>query len=285
VDSNYIFARKKGRQLSKEMRTKGYKGICNYGFITGKNWRIGGNSACHAGLRRAGENIDYVVDIVYPVKSAKSALQTDEMRIAYMDFIMNCKAYEGVIVNRNAKYCFHQGYVVANTDVPSNQLASCLFSLRMGNERPEMIKVWWELVQIGVDKDIAYIFAHSINILEGDVFFKGYVESHHIGINTGKMGVGGVYNFIDGVLEGANEDFYEATDYNSVNALFGYHGDFHSHFLEYVQKNIGESKGKKREYLFYGDKPKKINKTRFLYGYNFKSVALKLANEIRGRKL
>ena len=248
------FARKKAKEFVKQVDAANYPSIAYYGACTEKEFRPSGNHACHAGLgypRGYGGGalkgtIEYVIDAIYP----KEGLE-DSVRIAYIDFIMNCPAYKDVLVTTKAEEAYKDGYVLAKAERPANHLASCLFSLRMASERPKMIQTWYDLVELGVDKSVAYILCHSILIKDKQVFIIN-PETHHIGLNVRVMGRENVLNFITGTHAGIKKMPYsEDHNYLYVEGLFGRNGDFHPAVKAFIKEASKGGKVDDRPYLFY----------------------------------
>jgi len=269
-----------------------YAGICAYAFCTDSVLVESGNNACHAGLQfggrveeKLGGKVEYVVDAIYPSEVEKN------LRRSYIKFIMSCKAYKDVFVQEDVDLCLKRGYVLANTDVPSNLLASGLFSLRMGNERPTMINSWGILVDMGIDEAIAYVLCHTTRFNK-DKMILTCPEGHHIGLNIKVMEKEHVYNFLDGVASDPNPLYKEYNNYYPVEGVFGRNTEDKSKSIYRLIGNFFEVKHNgvvvkdERPYLFYRE-PKQIVKDYMSYVYNdkLKGFILELANLIEERKI
>lgn len=260
------FANEQGEQFYKMVRDNwDFPEECSYGFCYEQGgelkFRYSTNNACHAGLGyptgNSGEhmhNLSHIVDVIYPREEVDRNL-----RIRYIDYLINCPAYKDVIVkDKSVEELHDQGYLIANSDVPSNQLASCLMSLRMAWERSHITTTWGLLVEMGVDPDVAFIMSHSIKITDREIR-RISPSVGHVGIYVSTMNISAVYNFLDGVIANPNDNYRDNHRYMPVSSMFGSGGtDYHYGVFTHALRDVldGEEH-EEHEFLFH--KPPKEN--------------------------
>jgi hypothetical protein len=108
--------------------------------------------------------------------------------VPYLDWIVSESVYADAFLEDSAEQILRQGYCVTPSNIPANYLQSAMIALRKHWEIGHIAAVWWELVQKGVNKELAFVLGHFTATDGDDIYYCATGDGHRIfnGYNLSK---------------------------------------------------------------------------------------------------
>lgn len=90
------------------------------------------------------------------------AAQTDSEDVRYLDWVLNRSPWSSAFCSKDAEWCFKKRSVIMEMDVPSNLMVGGGVAVRRLWETVRIKQHWLDLTKAGVQEDLAYFLAASI---------------------------------------------------------------------------------------------------------------------------
>lgn len=173
---------------------------------------------CHVGLNYA-EVGKYILLNRLQFGYAKRPLP-DEIIDEYLMYITKHSPYKDAFYRKGGKKVREYGYVVMDTTVPANYMASALVALRMIWENPGIPFLWSKLVKEGVHPDVAYCHAYQVNCPDLKTVGTHPCNSH-TSWDGGRFIKKMVKNFITNNIQVKNASYIEGGKYAPMCFMYG----------------------------------------------------------------
>lgn len=200
------------------------------------------NQACHAGLSNLTSTKRVVSALMDGSGYAEGRGLAPEVELWFVDYILNRSPYAETFVTKNAKEALAYKYTVSSSDTPSNLMAAGMVALRRLWEYRRVAQAAYDLVQGGVNEDLAFLLGHLISCdttpTPGSGATWGFCHSGHCSINPNMMGFKEVRRFMEHTPIKPNKSFYENSYYNSYDNLFGAVTDRRDSYHMFVRENF-----------------------------------------------
>lgn len=145
--------------------------VANFGWITEDNKLVMANGhACHYMLN------DPIVHSCVAIVSqtnegsggwSKRGMLDGETERVYYHWLLNESPMGDIFLSKDIDEVFDQGYVVLSPHFPRNTImAACIMSRHLW-ETVSVTRVWMDLVKAGLQKDAAFVLAHTIFVGNG----------------------------------------------------------------------------------------------------------------------
>jgi hypothetical protein len=174
---------------------------------------------CHVGLNYSEGVQKYFLLNRLQFGNAKRPLP-DEIIDEYLLYITKHSPYKDAFYRKGGKKVREYGYVVMDTTVPANYMASALVALRMIWEYPGIPFLWSKLVKEGVHPDVAYCHAYQVScndlktVSTNESWSHTSWDGHQF---TNKM----VKNFIRNKIKVKNAPYVEGGKYAPMCFMYG----------------------------------------------------------------
>lgn len=194
------------------------------GGVTSDGYATSG-SVCHSFLDRA------------PVKFLINGLQegssygdnpgrilAPEVELWFVDYILNRSPYAETFVTKDAETALKERITVSSGDHPGNLVGAGVVALRRLWEHVYVARAAYDLVQKGVNEDLAFLVAHAIQSpsdINDDTTVSWTANLNwHTSIDIGVMSFKACKNFMERKLTDPNELYSEAGRYRGYSAMY-----------------------------------------------------------------
>lgn len=185
------------------------------------------NTACHAGLHRYDEGKPDFELVVSLNQVDYGQFLEDEYAVPYIDWLVNRSPYAPAFITKDAESCMEKGYVATTTDVPSNQMVGGFIAQRRLWEYSDMARAWYEFVKAGMNENLAYCMAHSIQStsvngsIQGGSLAWGKCRRGHTSLDIGDMGPKAVKRFVLGEMNIKDPTYRKKNRYGNIDITWG----------------------------------------------------------------
>jgi hypothetical protein len=121
--------------------------------------QIIGSQICHGGLYDRPRNKEEEIVVSrfqdYPKASEKWPMSKDQF-LRYIDYCANRSPMASGYIDKDPEVVYARGYCAFDCKVPINHLFLALFTYRHTWEKPYLVTLWADLVERGMDEDLAF---------------------------------------------------------------------------------------------------------------------------------
>jgi hypothetical protein len=193
------------------------KKTARYGWANEEGQGVYSTTVCHAGLSQ--ENHPLVIVNFNQTHYAQShgpgywTDTTDEMKEAFLDWLMNRSAYAKAFITKDPKEQLAQGYSLLRTDVYGHTLGAACVAQRNMWEHTSILVAWYDLVKAGTPEDMAFFVAHMMSFNKDKNGGVGFNATRgHVVLDSGSFYKKNLHNFL-GNTPRVTEMFLESHDY------------------------------------------------------------------------
>lgn len=204
-----------------------------------------GRNACHAGIFHLGKvtsGVKYVINGIQKEGIRNDERVTDESAIAYLDYLFNQSPMSKSFVTKSGKQAWEEGYIVSTADCPANIMAIGMIAIRGITQSPARHKQWYDMVQLGVNLDLAMLTSFCSNFSVDD---KAHLSasSDDTALYAKMISKSFVKNFLAHKNVVNNKDYRDIGTYSNLNYTWGENSDKGDNSLyETVRKLLDKSK-------------------------------------------
>ena len=222
------------------------------------------NNICYSGLGSCiSEREDYVISMLHPARyedvnydwGVRDAFRpTKNQMTEYLHWLVYESPWKNAFAEvRTAEEMDLQGYVFLKTDIPSNSLLGALTALRQPWEYSNLVQTFLMLRNTLKDgkspkvSALCFYLAHVVEYLpDKEQFVRGQLQSNHLPLNAGSMGITDIKNFISSNMVLPNRSAKEINHCNGVTKLWGYSNiSYYPVLIEEIEKYVvGEVQSK-----------------------------------------
>lgn len=149
-----------------------------------------------------------------------------EVETWFIDYLLNRSPYAATFISKDAVSALEENLVVSSGDHPGNLVGGAIVSLRRLWEHVQVARVAYDLSQLGVNEDLAFLLGHCIQApseIEDNTSVQWSANLNwHTSIDVGFMDFKSVKDFLAHTPEALAEDNYAETGcYTGYSAMFG----------------------------------------------------------------
>lgn len=163
-----------------------------------------------------------------------------KIELKFIDYLMKRSPWKHVPVMLDKNFVWDHGFLVEDMTVPANLMGNFCVVTRMCGERPDAINFWNEMVEAGVNENVALLFALSINTTPKQAYYYSdemswsKYDKGHDPFNAFSMTKEYAENFVAGKVADKKEEFGKNPNYRPCNTVWGpceKHGDSYKKFI------------------------------------------------------
>lgn len=144
-------------------------GLC--GTSDSKNTFVSDNQACHAGLAESMKRA-FTPDFAhsYIMYKYETPLNS-KLAVPFLHWLIHDSMYSEVFPDQDAAHVWGDGVLSTYTNRGANLVVGAHIAARRLTEHNYIVRNWYELVQRGVNGDLAFILAHCIagSVVNGEI--------------------------------------------------------------------------------------------------------------------
>lgn len=177
---------------------------------------------CHAFMQRQDRGCvtilnSFQLGVSYSAKNNRDLTPEEERR--FIQWLIIDSPYESVFSCKDVDKAMADQMIQARTDVPSNLLAAGLVACRRLWEYNVVVRVMLDLVDAGMNADLAYVIAHMSNTtLERKKINWSQYDRGHCSLRPHSVHLG---NFLAHKLENPNKNYYDDVYYSGYDTMYG----------------------------------------------------------------
>lgn len=203
------------------------------------------NTACYARLKGVVTSPLYLID--FPMVNRGKWPETSEVQKPFMDYMMNRSPYKDIFLLKDVEHALQYGFL-CDTTIPSNLLIGGLTVMRSLWEYTYIPLRWKELVDLGVNEDMALLAAHCISGRKGSWTFTKQGSGHRA-FEPDTMSRDVIKNFLKRKMANPQGSLRDTKTYSHITALWGTGLPFFSLYIPKIKK-VKEVWGEKVVYYF-----------------------------------
>lgn len=184
------------------------------------------NQACHAGLSLNGwgENGPGGVAVASGLmQPKKKEILWEEEALKYLDWLLNRSPYACTFVSKTPEQALLDKFIISSGEHPSNLMAAGLVASRRLWEYPVIARVFCDLIDAGVEEDLAYYLAHiaSCTFKQNGSLNWANTNRGHCSIDTEQFGWPTLRNWLSHKPASLNQSYVENANYHGYDGMFG----------------------------------------------------------------
>lgn len=148
-----------------------------------------------------------------------------EVEVWFLDYILNRSPYADTFVTKDAEEALEERLVVSSTDHEGCLVGGAIVALRRLWEHVYVAHSAYDLVQAGVNEDLAFILGHCIQApseIESNTIVSWTADLNwHTSIDPSYMGFGAVKNFMQHKVLTKNGTYFNTGRYRGYSAMYG----------------------------------------------------------------
>lgn len=191
-----------------------------------KKHTISTNQACHAGLQWSGwggVGGGALAAVSALMKPRDEAILTEEEALMFLDWLLNRSPYSETFITKSAHEALRTKFIISDAFHPSNLMAAGQVASRRLWEYEDVVRVFCDLVNAGVNEDLAFYMGHCFqgNFNRTGKTSWGGMRAGHCSINTEYMGKKELLSFMKHELVTPNKTYNESCAYNHYDSMYG----------------------------------------------------------------
>lgn len=184
---------------------------------------------CHAGLNgryRDCTKGQAVVNVLMDGSGyATGRILPKEVELWFVDYILNRSPYQSTFIEKDAEKALETQVTVSTGEVPANLMSAGMVALRRLWEYTSVAHTAYDLVQAGVNEDLAYVLGHLITCGEGvtpdsSVDWKN-CRAGHCSLNPAVMGFKELKNFLAHNVVTPRANYFDGGEYDGYDPMYG----------------------------------------------------------------
>lgn len=196
----------------------------NLAFVDGNlGWELAENHACHSSLARHGRNrnsprVNFLFDAI--TFCAGDDWDIDKA-YRYVDFLINRSYMRYSYFDKDPFVVLESGVFVMNTNIHCNYLAHSCVSNRSLSSNWHLLDTWIELVDLGVEENVAIYLSHNLERCEDRWVLRNLSDVHHASrsglsfTHAKKM-----FNFPNESSKVHSSNYYNNETYSAITGFF-----------------------------------------------------------------
>ena len=256
--------RKSIKDFNEHSQVKNYKNYaCTWGWITEADTiRIDNTHYCHEALGRARK----VKDAKYLLNSIQHVIgknehngdvgETDyidsEIGKAFYNWLVNESPYQTAFISKDIDRIWKDKVLLVSLDVNNNLMASAMIACRAASEHEgDIAKTWWKLINIGINKTLAFVLSHIIVYEKATNTYLFAVRDWHVSLD-GNLTLKDYKLFKN--YEGSIENTYRnELGYDNINYFYTNRANLgkNNQFKSVLEKISKEFEGVNKNGLFF----------------------------------
>jgi hypothetical protein len=180
------------------------------------------NQACHAGLDHPGLAIGSE-SVVNALMRPKRDVLTEEEGVMYLDWLLNRSPYSSTFISKDALDCIYHKATISDSNTPSNLMAAGMVASRRLWEYSSVVRVFCDLVNVGVPEDLAFWLGHITRCefnRAGRVALTGE-HSGHCSLDPRRMPKEALSNFLNHKVTAPNKTYTASKNYEGYDEMYG----------------------------------------------------------------
>lgn len=175
------------------------------------------HTACFSGLGGTYVKRTGAVALIVGIHNGyESSNLPDEVRIKYLDWLLNRSPWRKGFVTKVAKTAHRRRYVIQDTTVPGNLMVGGGVGLRRMWETIHIVQRWYDLSVAGVNETLSYYLAcSSTGAPGGNIYFGTRLDGGHENLFVDTLSDKGLLNFM-------TDKFKPNGSYQKTNEYRGY---------------------------------------------------------------
>lgn len=199
-------------------------------------------TVCHAFLSR-GPDIVYIVTGLQDGEGYgenPGRILAHEVEVWYLDYILNRSPYADTFITKDAEKALEERLVVSNTEHADSLTGGAIVALRRLWEHVYVARAAYDLVQAGLNEDLAFLLGHCIqapsNIKPDTTVSWSACLNWHTSIDPNAMGFEAVKKFVDKNFKVTGASYYETGRYRGYSYMYG--GNYNQSLHAYVKQQF-----------------------------------------------
>lgn len=202
-----------------------------------KNIHHVSNTACHAGLndREYGmpDNGDRIA-VIHSIQHCCTKPLLHEEKLKFLDWLLNRSPYCSVFVSKSAKSALKREVIICDADTPANLMAGGMVAARTLSEYVTVVRVWFDLVNLGVNENLAFLVGHIIQTNRERTYISFDALAGHCSIDGYNIGEEIVENFINSKPISLKGSYKNQSNYSGLHVTWHKGGHLDKSFTEFV---------------------------------------------------
>lgn len=173
---------------------------------------------CYWTLSSMGKGKSYILSFLKDNRNA--ALVSEELRKRFLEYIVQRSPYKDVFLIKDVDHIIKYG-MLCQTEVPSNLLVGALTVVRSLWEYIDIPLMWEELVNEGVEENLALLAAHKVQKNAKENYTTGKLSSNHRAFESASLGDSIVKAFLSRKPASPEKNYVDTGHYAKIQSLWG----------------------------------------------------------------
>lgn len=167
-----------------------------------------------------------------------------EVEVWYLDYILNRSPYADTFVTKDAEKALEERLVVSNTEHAGKLTGGAIVALRRLWEHVYVARAAYDLVQAGLNEDLAFLLGHCIQapseINPNTTVNWSACLNWHTSIDPNAMNFEAVKRFMDKNFKVAGDSYYKTGSYRGYSYMYGenYNQSLHTYVSNQFPYNL-----------------------------------------------